>query len=141
MISRSRMGREGSRQAYPQSGVRPPRSYRRSTNDRKVVGREGAAAPAGVPDSSCSWAGERGGRRTGRPRGERWALAAGGSEGGDGQMATAHRWVEVPKERACGLWPVAVWACWCCPSEEHKFAISPRLKVVPFKCYFKFGFG
>ena len=94
-------GREGNRQAYPcrmsVAGERPSLDEQRAAaqlalssppgkEGRGPRGRTDKSWEGGVlphqPDSSCSWAGERGGRRTG----------AGGAKGG--------RWVAVPKERA-----------------------------------------
>ena len=135
------MGREGSRQAYP-SRVFVPReaTVARRTTEKSWAGRVLPHQPECWTRAAAGQGSVEGGARADRVEsGGRWPLGDRREEMG--------RWPQPTDEsrtrgaEGAGLRAVAVWACWCCPSEEHKFAISPRLKVVPFKCYFKFGFG
>jgi len=133
LISRSRMGMEGNRQAYPcrmsVAGEAPVARRTTGSATRSVVaarkGRprprertekpwEGRVLPH-QPDSSCGCAGERGGRRTARPRGERRALGERREEMGRG---------------AEGAGLVAVWAG--CPSKEKALLLRRRL---PARCW------
>jgi hypothetical protein len=127
------MGREGNRQAYPcrmfvageapvarrttGSATRPvvaARKGRPRPRERTEKSWEGRVLPH-QPDSSCSWAGERGGAAHG-PTAWR-AAGAGGAKGGDGSRTCG----------AVGAGLVAVWAC--CPSKEEGPAAPPPGRV------------